>query len=348
MERAGQQMNNLKVEIIDTISNINKNKWNNLVEQSKLGSFFHRYEWLKAIEDEMGLEPRHIVVTKDGYPIGIFPNFIQKIPKAPIRKLFSVEPGYGGPVIIGQEKQVLDLMLEKISKICKGNIIFHQVMTGNIDYIRYERYFEKMGYRPVLRYCRFVVDLNKTYEEIKANMSSGRRRNLSKILNKDFEVKDEIINYENIKDFYEGYKKVIRRLDTDALPFQFFINLKNSLRDRIKIFTAIVEGKQAGKLLYIIDKEQSSFYYCFSAINELNFKYHSAELLHLYAIKWAMENNFKKYDFGYSITDFDDGLFKFKHQFGIPAVPLILWEKGYSMVGWNLFKVTRSIIKKFG
>ena len=70
-------MNNLKVEIIDTISNINKNKWNNLVEQSKLGSFFHRYEWLKAIEDEMGLEPRHIVVTKDEYPIGVFPNFIQ-------------------------------------------------------------------------------------------------------------------------------------------------------------------------------------------------------------------------------------------------------------------------------
>ena len=85
-------MNNLKVEIIDAISNINKNKWNNLVEQSKLGSFFHRYEWLKAIEDELGLEPRHILVTKDENFVGVFSNFIQKIPKAPIRKLFSVEP----------------------------------------------------------------------------------------------------------------------------------------------------------------------------------------------------------------------------------------------------------------
>ena len=120
-------MTNLKVEVHDSILDINKNQWNNLVEQSKLGSFFHRYEWLKSIEDGMGLEPRHIVVTKDECPIGIFPNFIHSIPKIPLRKLFSVEPGYGGPVIIGQEKQVLDLMLEKISKICKGNIIFHQV-----------------------------------------------------------------------------------------------------------------------------------------------------------------------------------------------------------------------------
>ena len=83
-------MTNLKVEVHDSILDINKNQWNNLVEQSKLGSFFHRYEWLKAIEDGMGLEPRHIVVTKDESLVGIFPNFIHSIPKIPLRKLFSV------------------------------------------------------------------------------------------------------------------------------------------------------------------------------------------------------------------------------------------------------------------
>ena len=103
----------------------------------------------------------------------------------------------GGPVIIGQEKRILDLMLKKISRICSRNIICHHVRMRNTDYIRYEQYFEKMGYRPVLRYCRFVIDLNKTYEEIKASMNRRRRQEIDIVHKKDFEIKDEKINYEN-------------------------------------------------------------------------------------------------------------------------------------------------------
>ena len=347
MEQAGQQMNNLKVEIIDTIANINKNKWNNLVEQSKLGSFFHIYEWLKAIEDGMGLEPRHIVVTKDEYPIGIFPNFILNIPKIPFRKLFSVEPGYGGPVIIGQEKRILDLMFGKISKICKGNIIFHYIRTQNTDYIRYEQYLEKMRYRPVLRYCRFVIDLTKTYEEIKANANRSIKRELKALSKKDFEIKDEKINYENLEDFYEGYKKVMKRVGSKGHPFEFFRCLMDNIPNRVKIFTAVVDGKQVGKHFYLLDKEQSSLIAFVLDMDPSNFKYNPSVLLHDYAIKWGIEHNYKKYDFEYTIADFNDGLFEFKHQFGGQVIPLIVWEKGYSTIGWNLFKVARNIYKKF-
>ena len=48
-------MSNLKVEIYDSINDINKNQWNNIVEQSNLGSFFHRYDWIKSIEHGRGL-----------------------------------------------------------------------------------------------------------------------------------------------------------------------------------------------------------------------------------------------------------------------------------------------------
>lgn len=340
-------MNDLEVEILDTISNIHKNKWNNLVEQSKLGSFFHRYEWLKAIEDGIGLEPRHILVLKDEFPIGIFPNFIQDISKTPFKKLFSVEPGHGGPIIINREKQVLDLMLEKIPKICKGNIVCHYVRTRDIDCIRYERHFEKMGYSPILRHCRFVIDLNKTYKGIKASMSRRRRQEIDIVHKKDFEIKDEEINYENLKNFHRGYKKVMHRVGSSAYPFEFFRSLKDNVSDRIKIFTAIVEGKQVGKHFYLLNKEQSSLFALFLDIDPSNFKYYPSILLHDYAIRWGIENNYKNYDFDYAIADFNDGLFKFKCEFGAQAIPMISWEKGYSIIGWNLFKVVRDIYKKF-
>lgn len=279
-------MANLKVQVCNSISDINKNQWNNVVKQSELGSFFHRYEWLKTIEEGIGLEPKHIVVLKNKNILGIFPNFIQSIPKTPIRILCSVEPGFGGPLMETQEKHVLDLMIKKISHICKGNIILHHIRTPDPGYIRYEQYFEKEGYRPILRYCGFEIDLkNKTYEDVKGDMSRSKRQRLDKISKKDIKIKIEEINYENLRDFYEGYVKVMKRVGSGAYPFQFFKSLKNEMQDEMKIFTAIVDGKKVGRHLYLLDKNRSILYALLLDIDSSNFKYNSSELIHDFALK---------------------------------------------------------------
>ena len=72
-------MSNLNFEVYDHIDNINKNQWNNLVEQSSLGSFFHRHEWIKSIEDGMELIAKHLIILKNDNLVGIFPNFITRI-----------------------------------------------------------------------------------------------------------------------------------------------------------------------------------------------------------------------------------------------------------------------------
>ena len=339
-------MSNLKAEVHDHINSINKNQWDNLVEQSQLGSFFHRYEWIKSIEDGIGLEAKHLIILKDNNLAGIFPNFKTRIIKAPFNQLISITPGFGGPIITGNEKEVLDLMLKTVSKMCRGNIILHCITTLSPGYQRYNLFLLKNGYQPNLDYCRFIIDLNNNWEEIKSNMKSGRRRILNKALKQNFEVYDERLNDSNIKDFYEKYKKVMDRLGEDAYPFEFFVCLKKRIEDRIKIFTAKVDGKQAGKLLYILDKEQSSLHYFFSAVEESNFKYHASELIHQYAIKWGIQNNYEKYDFGGTGSSFNDGLFKFKEEFGGQLVPTLTWEKSHSLIRWNLFKIGRYFYRR--
>ena len=66
-------MSEYKLSIIESITDIDINPWNNLVKQSKLGCFFHRYEWQKAIESGLQYKPKHILVEKKGNLIGIFP-----------------------------------------------------------------------------------------------------------------------------------------------------------------------------------------------------------------------------------------------------------------------------------
>jgi len=338
-------LSDLKLEIYDSVKDINKNQWNSLVEQSELGSFFHRYEWLKAIESGIGFEAKHIVILKNLNPIAIFPNFITDIRKTPFKRLNSITPGFGGPLIVADEKEVLDLIFKKISKICKGTIVSHHISTLNLGYIRYGQYFEEKRYRANLSHCRFIIDLKKNYDDIKSNMSSGKRRKLNKI-SIDFEIKDEKINDEILEKFYIGYKKVMKRVGGFSYPFKFFTSLRSEVGDRMKIFNAVVDGKDAGKILCFLDTEQSSLHNFFSAIDESNFIFHSPEFLNEYAIKWGMSNNFKKYDFGSTSSSFDNSLFKFKEEFGGKIIPTLSWEKGYSLVGWNLLKFGKKLYKK--
>ena len=236
-------------------------------------------------------------------------------------------------------------MLKTVSEICGGNIISHYISTLDFGYSRYGQYLEKKGYQPDLGDCRFIIDLSKNCENIKSNMKSGRRRNLNKALKKNFVITDEKINIKILSEFYKSYEKVIKKVRGNAYPFSFFTSLNNTAPDRIKIFSAFVEGKQSGKILCFLDKEQSSMHYFFSGIEEANFKYYASELLHWHAIKWGIENDYKKYDFGSTGADFDDGLFKFKEEFGGHIVPTLSWEKGYSKVKWKLFEIAKTFYR---
>lgn len=149
----------------DSIRTVNRNQWNDLVEQSDLGSVFHRYEWLLAIESGVEHIPTHVVVRKNGNPVGIFPNFVtdfdvpsyervlsllpaEHIPYLPstsidtlspdvmpLKQLTSISPGFGGPVIVSDEMECLDLMFQQIPKTCGHSVISHKIKAKEPGYM---------------------------------------------------------------------------------------------------------------------------------------------------------------------------------------------------------------------
>jgi predicted N-acyltransferase len=312
-----------------------------------LGSFFHRYEWLKAVEYGIGLKAKHITISKDNNLIGIFPNFILKI-KAPLYRLSSITPGFGGPIITTDEKEVLELMLKMISKVCRNNIISHQISALSNNYIRYGQFLEKNGYRASYGGCRFIIDLNKPYERIYSNMSSARRRSLNKVKEKKFDVSIEKVSDSNLNDFYKIHEKVMKRLVDNVTPLPFFNFLKNEINDRIRIFSASIDGRQVGQILCFLDDEQSSIHYFFSAIEEINFIHYPSELLHDFVIRWGIDHKYDYYDFGATSSNFTNSLFKFKEEFGGKAVPILIWEKGYSSIGWGFYQISKRIYHRLG
>lgn len=345
-------MTEFTVSIFDSIEDVHPNQWNNLVAQSELGSLFHRHEWLRLVETTLECEPRHVVVEKGTNPVAVFPNFYDSIhvpgwhdvaTSIPVRELVSVAPGYGGPVIAGDEDDCLELVFDALDDLRGLRTLYHRVRTNDLEYVRYGKTFAKHGYRPLSVNCRFRIHLARSWEEILAEMDADHRRRLRSMRDRDVEYRDEPITASTLERTYEAYVHNIERAGGIPFPFAFFEGLADLLCDRVKVFTVVVDGREVGRYLYLLDEEQSTMHYYFAAIGDEDyFADNPSQLLHAHAIQWGQDEGYRYYDFGGTGADYSDGVFKHKEGYGGEAVPTVQWEKGFSRLGWPAFRAART------
>lgn len=317
------------VNVVDTLDAVSESEWNDIVDRSPRASVFHRYEWLDAVEAGLEYTPKHLVVEKDGNTIGLFPNFVRDLPMTPFRRLSSVFPGLGGPLLPTDLQESLPLVLDAIPDLCSGRTIVHEIRARDPSYLRYHDALRSRGYRPYLGECRHLIDLTNGWDEILADMSRSRRKAIERGRENDYEIVEEEITAANLERFRQTYERVMDRVDGEVYPKRFFQELPK-LRDRLLLVTIRIDGEYAGGMLELLDDEQSAVYGFLSAVPEEYFDDNASELLYEYVLRWGIENGYETYDFGSSRPDYDDGLFMYKQGFGGAVVPSLIWERGYS------------------
>ena len=341
-------MSDLSCVTLSTITHTNKSTWDEFIIRSPFTSLYYRYEFLQAVEAGTNYKPRHIIVTKDSNIIGVFPNFIQSIPQLPFKILVSMDPGYGGPLINRQENYVIQLMVNQIRHICKRNILAHYIQTQNPGFIRYHHFLLQHGYRLNLRYNHAILSLkDRNYSDIKSCFSERRRRELHKMETKNITITDEPVTTDSLISFHQEYIQTMRRVGGAPYPLTFLLSLNNFLPNRMKLISASKNGENIGQHLYLIDEERNMLISWILAINKEYQKYYPSNLMHDHMIQWAIEQKFNTYDFGYAITDFRDGLFVFKEQFGVTIIPALNWEKSYSLLPIHFIKIGGRFYKKY-
>lgn len=335
-----------------SITETNENQWNNLVKYADQSTLFHRYEWIRSVELGFDYEPRHVVAKKGENPVGVMPNFVRELPvpddfagllsgAQPLRMVTSLEPGYGGPITVTSQRESLDHIFETLDDLARRRDIFHSLRTADLSNIRYGTYLQSRGYEPTFDSCLFFIDLGEDWETIRENMDKGRRKDLRRASEQDYRVEIQPLD-EDFERTYEYYLKNIRRVEGNALPRTFLRELANRLGDRIRVFTAIVDGETVGRYVHLLDEEASVLRHWLSAIPDTeNYEQYPSELLHERAIKWGIEHEYERYGFGPTRAHFSDSVFRFKEKYGVDVVPLFEMEKGYSPLVWPLFKASR-------
>ncbi|WP_276256002.1 GNAT family N-acetyltransferase [Halomontanus rarus] len=331
----------LEVNVAETITAVNKSQWNGVVDRSTRGSVFHRYEWIDAIETGLDSAPKHIVVKKDGNTIGVFPNFVVGIENTPFRRLTSIYPGFGGPLVTTDVSEALPLLIDAVPKLCSGRTILHEIRALDMSYLRYNDAIQRHGYRPIRTGCRFQLNLDKGYDAILDGMSSSRRRGIEKGREHDYELVEEEPTVTNFERFHRVYEQHMDRVGGQAFPMAFFEKLLE-MKSKLLLVTLRIDGEYAGGMLELCNDEQSAVHGFIASIPQEYFEYHASELLYDYVIRWGIENGYETYDLGDTGTDFEDGVFRFKEGFGGQLVPNLFWERGFG-IRWKLFQAGRSM-----
>lgn len=368
-------MAELNATVYQSIKEINRNQWNNVVEQSELGSVFHRYGWLLAVERGLGYDSRHVVVSKKSNPVAVFPNFITSLdlPSVPplvsrvgsevfpqslvttvssvaddfrkallLHQLVSARPGFGGPVVTSNEEECLELLFDRLGALERPSVLIHAIEAKEPDFMRYSKKLTKRGYRPTLLTCRFQVSLNKDFDALIAEMDKERRKALRDGRSQQYSVRELTLEENTLSTTYEQYTTDMNRVDGHVYPRAFFDALAVELTPRMKVFAVEVDETEAGRYVYVLDDEQSSVHHFFSAIGDDSyFEYNPSELLHAHVMQWGQNNGYEYYDFGNTPADFRNGSFAFKEKFGGQMLPTIRWEKGASRLLWPAYRFAR-------
>jgi len=345
-----------KTIVWTSADDLSENQWNNVVEQSETGSLFHRTEWLRAVENGLESTPRHVVVEQDGNPVGIVPGFVVdvELPEDSIastnairlRQLSSSLPGFGGPVVSSTDEPVLDLLLDGIETVCTDGVIAHQIRTLDTTYAEYAQYLEKNGYAPSLLNCYVLIPLT-SWEAITTRMDKERRRSMRRADEEGVSVVREDLSTETLRTFYAEYERMISRVDGRLFPWSFFEELLDHLGDRIRIYSAKLDGTPIGYHFYLLDEEQASIHHFFSGIRAENFGHHPSSAIHAHVLQWGLDEGYASYNLGESGANFNDGEFVYKKRYGGNVVPVLTWEKGHAPVQWNAYRLARWLYRTY-
>jgi len=350
-------MTDLETEIHWSISDVNSNSWDHIVNQSDVGGIYNTSDWLRVVEETHNVEGRHILVKKKGNPVAIFPNFKTKMRlpysikgKVPDNRLIpyelaSINVGYGGPIIQSDETDSFREIMEAVDTVLDWHTISHYIRPPNHDYVRYTELFDEYDYSPNLSRCRFEVSLNQAYGDIFNRMDKSRRRNLRNGYKNDPVTQNEKITKETINEFYDDYLEVMSRVGGEPKQKLFFERMNELCGDQMKIVKAIVDGETVGRHLYLLDHDRGTIHHEISGVPKKYFEYNSSELIHEHVIQWGIIKGFDTFDFGPTPSDYRDGLFKYKEKYGGKIRPIITWEKSNSVL-WPLYKRARSFYKK--
>ncbi|PFI80318.1 GNAT family N-acetyltransferase [Bacillus cereus] len=256
--------------------------WDACMEEYN-GSVFHSYEWGKLMELLPGVQFFPVrIETRD--TVVLTPMYVQD------GRLSGSLIGYGGPIIIGQDKIDFSVYESIINKKFKNKI---QKLLLPITINPFQSYSkEKWDYKET-----YMLDLPNRFEDLWTSCSGKARTSVRYARKQNVEVRP--ITVAELDEFYQLYQEHNTSIGASySFSREFFYHLVLNLQEKILFLGAFLEEELISSSIFIMDK--NALYYWININNTEGKNSQSSYLLLNDAFELAIHNKLKYADLGYS------------------------------------------------
>lgn len=279
----------------DQISN---NEWNTFVKNHPNGNIFHLPEFAKVYEQTASYQPVCLFAknTNTNSIEAAVVGVIQKEGKGLLGKLSSRLIIWGGPLVINNNKLVLDSLLEELIKQTKSKAIYIQIRNlwawekNDVDI------FKKHGFNSE-DHLDILHNLTIGAKAIFDGFYTGRRKNIRRaeklgLVFDEVKSKEEYLVCLNI--IKDTYKKI-------RLPFpkdDFFTTAFDNLGKQQLLRTFVLRNKTNIISTRMVLCFNGMIYDWYAGTKDDGLELYPNDYLPWKILEWGCENNFHVFDFG--------------------------------------------------
>lgn len=288
----------LENNIMEILNNENIGQWKNFTEKQIGLPFQQTLEWKKIIEKTYpNCTPIYFFNKKNNEINSLFPFFLVKSRLFGDRIISLPFIDFCGPRG-GFDENFLKEIIKYFKENFKDKLNYVEIRLNESvqDYGKIEELLIKENFQKVLGRQQFVLNLeNESEENLWKNFEHDTRKAIRKALKSDLIVK-EVLNEDDLDDFYNFYALSMRNFGTPQHSKDFFINFLIYGRDNFKLLKCYKNNKLISFLMVFYNKDNVYAAYNFSDKDFL--MYQPNDLLYWEIIKWALKNKMKFFDLG--------------------------------------------------
>lgn len=292
-------------------------RWDSYVSRHPRGTFFHRTGWSRAVQEMFRHQSHHLVVEQGRRWLGVLPMFLTKSPflgKNLVSVPYSV---YGG--ILASDERAYEVLMERAGQI--GQDL-------GVGFVEMRNLEHRAGDRPESElYVTFRCDLPEDPAEVMKRIPKKRRAEIraarepkaaaTKKTRETFGIK--VTADGTVEELFRLFAENKRRLGSPTLPLRWFQALRDEFGKAAVIHRAVdPSGRTIAAVMSFTYKDTVYAYYSGSlaAVNHTGVN----NFIYCAIMEWAVENGYRRFDFGRSRAD--SGPAKFKKNMGFVAEPL--------------------------
>jgi FemAB-related protein (PEP-CTERM system-associated) len=290
-------------------------RWDDFVQTSPQGTFFHLLKWRDLIARNFGYEPFYLCAEEKGKILAVLPLFLVRSLLCG-KSLSSLPVGvYGG--VVSESEEATELLLNEARELAHRYQVGHLEIRGN-PYGSCNDYVEERLNAQFTRSDHHVTFLREIEASAESNLARVPRKQRRMIRQAQKNGLRARMEDDRLRDCYEVYAESLRNLGTPIYSYKFFQDLKRTFGEQCRIMLIESQDKVVAGVMSFFYKDQVLPYYAGSLPGVRHLA--PNDFMYWELICYGAANGYKVFDFGRSKKD--TGSFAFKRHWGFQPLPL--------------------------